>query len=57
MRLGDYDVIDLGISQSLGSERLRLAGRIENLLDENYQESFGFPGPGRRYFLGIEVRL
>ena len=57
MPVGEYSVIDLGASQSLWVDRLRLVGRIENLLDEDYQQSFGFPQPGRRFYLGAEFRL
>jgi len=30
---------------------------VENALDEDYAESFGFPQPGRRFVLGVELRL
>ncbi len=55
--VGDYHVMDLGVSQLLWQQRLRLIGRVENVFDEDYQESFGFPQHGRRYFLGAELRL
>jgi outer membrane cobalamin receptor len=55
--VGDYNVFDLGVSQSLWNDRVRLIGRVENLLDEDYQESFGFPQPGRRFYIGAEFRL
>ena len=53
--LGDYNVIDIGVSQSLLDGKLRLTGRVENLLDENYEESFGFPQPGRRFYLAVTL--
>jgi outer membrane cobalamin receptor len=55
--VGDYNVLDLGVSRSLWNDRMRLIGRIENVFDEDYQESFGFPQPGRRFYLGAEFRL
>jgi len=55
--VGDYNVIDIGVSQSLWNDRVRLIGRVENLFDEDYQESFGFPQPGRRFYVGAEFRL
>jgi outer membrane cobalamin receptor len=55
--VGDYNVFDLGVSQSLWNDRMRLVGRVENLFDEDYQESFGFPQPGRRFYIGAEFRL
>ncbi|WP_405225882.1 TonB-dependent receptor plug domain-containing protein [Lentisalinibacter sediminis] len=55
--VGDYQVVDIGVSHLLRSQRLRVIGRIENLFDEEYQESFGYPRPGRQIYLGAEVRL
>ncbi|MCW8845337.1 MAG: TonB-dependent receptor, partial [Gammaproteobacteria bacterium] len=55
--LGDYNVLDLGVSHPLFDDRVWLIGRVENLLDENYQEAYGFPQPGRRFYLGAEMRL
>jgi outer membrane cobalamin receptor len=57
MELGDYGVLDLSFSQPLSADRLRLTGRLTNLLDEDYSESIGFPSPGRTLFVGIELAL
>jgi len=54
-KLDDYGVVDLNLTQKLLDGRLRLIGRLENLFDENYEETFGFPKPGRRLFLGVEL--
>jgi outer membrane receptor protein involved in Fe transport len=54
---GSYNVFDIGVSQSFRNDRMRLIARVENLFDENYQESFGFPQPGRRFYVGAEFRL
>ena len=56
MELGDYAVLGLRLSQSLLADRLRVIGRISNLLDEDYVESIGFPAPGRTLFVGLELR-
>lgn len=55
LALADYAVLDLRGARSLG-ERLRLVGRVDNVLDESYEESIAFPGPGRTFFLGLELR-
>ncbi len=57
MELGDYTVVGLSFSQSLVSDRLRVIGRLSNLLDEDYVESVGFPSPGRTLSVGVELRL
>ena len=54
---GSYNVVDLGASRSFRNDRVRLIARVENLFDENYQESYGFPQPGRRFYIGTEFRL
>ena len=55
--LGDYGVLDLDASILLMQGQLRAYARIRNVLDEDYEESFGFPQPGRAYVLGAEFRL
>ena len=54
MELGDYTVVGLSLDWRL-ADRLRLRGRVANLLDENYVESVGFPSPGRTFFVGLEL--
>jgi vitamin B12 transporter len=40
---------------SSGAPGFTLSGRVENLLDEAYQETFGFRAPGRAYVVGGRV--
>jgi len=54
--LGDYNVLDLDVSFEFGGNA-RVYARIENALDELYEESFGFPQAGRHARAGAEVRL
>lgn len=39
------------------TERIKAFGRIENLTDADYQETFGFPSPGIGAFAGLSVEL
>jgi vitamin B12 transporter len=39
------------------SERLELYGRIENVLDEHYQDIFGYGTPGLSAYGGVRVRF
>ena len=48
--------VNLRASYAL-SDGIELFGRIENLLDEDYQEIFGFGTPGISGFGGVRVRL
>jgi len=50
-----YIRFDLSARYSLGALVPYL--RIQNLSDRAYDEVDGFPAPGRRYALGLEVRL
>jgi vitamin B12 transporter len=34
-----------------------LSARVENLLDQSYQEAWGFRAPGRQLFLGVSMGL
>jgi len=34
---------------------LTISVRVENLLDERYQEAFGFPAPGRQLLVGVSM--
>jgi outer membrane cobalamin receptor len=56
LKLDNYNVLDLDVSFGLGP-RGRVFARVENALDELYEESFGFPQAGRTFVLGAELRL
>jgi vitamin B12 transporter len=43
------------LPQPVGGANVSLSVRAENLLDERYQETFGFPAPGRQLYLGLSV--
>jgi vitamin B12 transporter len=47
----EYSVLD----GSQGRPSVRLSLRGENLLDEAYQEAFGFDAPGRQLYFGLSV--
>ncbi len=52
--LDNYDVLDLSVAYALG-EKIELFGRIENALDEDYEEVIGYFTGGRMAFAGIRV--
>jgi vitamin B12 transporter len=59
---GGYTRVDFAASYDLGVwkdllRRLQVYGRIENLLDEKYDEAAGFPAPGFRIIGGIQARF
>jgi vitamin B12 transporter len=61
-RNSGYEKVDLAGSYKLLDQwgflkSLRLFGRIENLLDEEYQEAKGFPAPGFNFLVGLQASL
>lgn len=55
-RLSPYGIVDLRMTFQ-AAKGVRLYGRIENLLDEQYQDVLGFGTYGRGLFAGLEVTL
>jgi vitamin B12 transporter len=54
--LDDYEVLDLSLSYAINS-RMEVTGRIENALDEDYQEIIGFNTAGRAAYAGLKIRF
>lgn len=54
--LQSYQLVDFFVSHQLDS-RFRLFGSLTNLLNEKYQEVFGFTTRGANYRLGLEMRF
>ena len=56
-KMKDYCVVNLKLSQRLWKDRLTIYVGADNLFDENYEQSYGVPRPGRFIFGGAEVRF
>ena len=60
VRNPDYVKVDVAARyrfvRSAGGSELWLLLRAENVLDDEYDEAFGFEAPGRRVLVGLEVR-
>lgn len=54
--LQDYEVLDISAAYSL-SESFEVFARVENALDEDYQEVTGFNTPDRAGYAGIKFRF
>lgn len=54
--LDDYTLVSVAGSFEV-TPGVELFGRVENLLDEDYQELFGFATPGLNAYGGIRVKL
>ncbi len=56
VRLDAYTLVNLAGAYRL-TEGVELFGRIENLLDEDYEEVFTFGTPGRTAFAGLRLEF
>jgi len=56
VRLDSYEVVTLRASLPVG-EHFEIFGRVENLLDEDYQTAFGYNTAGRSFFGGLRAKL
>lgn len=60
--LANYTKVDLSASfevwrQQTSNRALRIVGRAENLLDENFEQVFGFSSSGAVFLVGLEGRF
>ncbi|WP_375565884.1 TonB-dependent receptor plug domain-containing protein [Oceaniradius stylonematis] len=54
--LDDYVLVNIGGSFKV-NETVEVYGRVENLLDERYEEVFGYNTQGRAAFAGVKARF
>ena len=54
--LKDYVLVNLGLEYKI-SEAISVYGRVENLLDERYEEVFSYATSGRACYGGVRVRF
>lgn len=55
--LDDFQVLDCRLSQKFLNDSLEVYLRAENLLDELYEQSYGFPCQGRSVYAGATYRF
>ena len=56
-KLQNYTLVNLKVDQALFNRNLHLYVGTDNICDENYQESYGFPRGGRFVYGGMEIRF
>lgn len=56
VRLDDYTLINLNARARL-AEGISAFGRVDNLLDDRYEQVFSFVSPGRSAVVGVEARF
>ncbi|WP_320040831.1 TonB-dependent receptor [uncultured Desulfobacter sp.] len=55
--LGDITLVDLKIEQRVYKEICSVYLGVNNLFDEDYEESYGFPQAGRTTYAGMKIRF
>nr|WP_320116492.1 TonB-dependent receptor [uncultured Desulfuromonas sp.] len=52
-----YTLVDVKVAQKLFEEAVELYVGVNNLFDEDYEQSYGFPQPGRYVYGGVEYHF
>ncbi|MBI5117310.1 TonB-dependent receptor [Candidatus Poribacteria bacterium] len=55
--MNDYTLVSVKLEQAFLDGLLNLYVGVDNAFDEDYEESYGFPSPGRFIYAGGEVRF
>jgi len=55
--MADYTLVNLKLTQKLYKDNLQVYFGVDNLFNENYEQSYGVPRPGRFIFGGIEYHF
>ena len=56
-QLNDFTLVNLKLSQKIPSTPLEVYGGVDNLFDEDYEESYGLPQPGRLLYAGLVYKF
>ena len=57
MDMADYAVVNLKLSQKLFKDKVTIYLGADNLLDKDYEDTYGIPRPGRYIYGGFEYRF
>lgn len=55
--LDDFAIVNLKFTQRINETGLEVYAGVDNLFDEDYEESYGLPQPGRTLYGGVEYRF
>ena len=56
-KLKDFSIVDVKLEQNLFKNMWFIYAGVDNLFDENYEESYGFPQPGQTAYVGMKVKF
>jgi len=55
--LKSYSLLDFYVSQNILEGKMKLFASVTNILNEDYQELYGFSTKGRNFYLGFNLNL
>ena len=55
--LNNYSIVNLKLEQKLYKENFSAYLGVDNLLDEDYEESYGYPQYGRTAYAGLRIKF
>ena len=56
-KLNDFTLVNLKLSQKIPTTSFEVYAGVDNLFDEDYEESYGLPQPGRLLYTGLVYRF
>ncbi len=56
-KLEDYTLVNIKLNQRLLAGKVTVYVGADNIFDQNYETSYGFPLAGRFIYGGVEFRL
>ncbi len=56
-QISEYQIVNLKVEQKLYKDILSVFIGADNLFDENYEESYGYPREGRTAYLGMTAKF
>ncbi|MCP4682007.1 MAG: TonB-dependent receptor, partial [Desulfobacterales bacterium] len=56
-KLNDYTLVNVKIESSLLNDTMSIYVGVDNLFDEDYEESYAFPRAGRNAYAGVKIRF
>ena len=57
IQLDSYHLLNLYFSQKINRDKITLFVKLDNILDEAYQEVYGYSTRGRNFHFGFHITL
>jgi iron complex outermembrane receptor protein len=57
LKTDGYTLANFKVTQPIWGEKLQAFGFVNNITDRDYESEYGYPGPGRSFWLGLKTRF